>query len=78
MVGHPPDLEGDFGGVTGFAGVGLTGAVSGGLSLSKTSATLSGGGGIGVGAGAGLVGIFGNCKLIWKHHNCPSCSTPKK
>jgi RHS repeat-associated protein len=69
------DLQGDFAGATGFAGLGLTGAVSGGVSLSKTSATFNGGGGVGVGAGAGLIGVLGNCTLIWKHHNCPSCSS---
>lgn len=72
------DLEGNFGGMTGFAGVGLTGAVSGGASLSNTGATFSASGGVGVGAGAGLVGVLGNCTLIWKHHNCPACSSPKK
>lgn len=71
------DLQGDFGGVTAFAGVGLTGAVSGSASLSKTSATFTGGGGVGVGAGAGVVGIWGNCTLIWKYQNCPSCSSSK-
>jgi RHS repeat-associated protein len=71
------DLEGGFGGATGFAGAGLTGLVSGGVSLGNTAATFTGGGGLGVGAGAGLVGIGGNCTLILKHHKCPSCPSPK-
>lgn len=70
------DLEGGFGGVTGWAGAGITSAASG-ASLSNTTATFTGGGGLGVGSGAGVVGIFGDCKLIWKHHNCPTCSSGK-
>jgi hypothetical protein len=71
------DMQGDFGGVTAFAGAGLTGAASGSVSISKTNMTLSGGGGLGVGGGAGAVGILGKCTLIWKHHNCPSCPLKK-
>jgi hypothetical protein len=70
------ELEGAFGGVTGWAGAGIT-TTAGGASLSKTTATFTGGGGLGVGAGAGLVGIAGDCTLIWKHHNCPTCSKAK-
>jgi RHS repeat-associated protein len=71
------DLQGDFGGFTGFGGAGLTGSVSGGASLSKTTVTFTGSGGLGVGGGYGVVGVWGNCILIAKHHNCPSCPVLK-
>lgn len=71
------DMQGTFGAFTAFAGVGVTGAVSGSVSLSNTSMSIDASGGGGVGAGAGAVGIWGSCTLIWKHYPCPSCQSSK-
>jgi len=69
------DLEGGFGGVTAWAGAGLTKNAE--ASLSAKTATVSAGAGLGVGAGAGAVVVGGNCMLIWRHHNCPACTLGK-
>jgi RHS repeat-associated protein len=65
------DMEGVFGGVQGFAGVGANGAFGGGASVSNTGVTVFASGGLGGGAGAGVVGVGGTCTLVWKNHPCP-------
>jgi len=72
------DLQGGFFGAIGFGGVGVTGMYSGSATVGMTTATFTAGGGGGVGAGYGLVGVGGNCTLIWKYHNCPSCPKSQK
>ncbi|MGB0036984.1 MAG: RHS repeat-associated core domain-containing protein [Candidatus Acidiferrales bacterium] len=72
------DMQGGFGGATAFAGAGATGMYSASLTLGMTTATVTVGGGGGFGAGFGLVGIGGDCMLIWKRHSCPSCPKSKK
>ena len=69
------DLEGGFGGVTAWAGAGLTKNAE--ASLSQKTATVSAGAGLGVGAGAGAIVVGGDCMLIWKHHSCQGCTSEK-
>jgi RHS repeat-associated protein len=70
------ELQGGFGGITAWAGAGLT--KNGGASVSTTTGTFNAGAGLGVGAGAGVVAVGGDCILIWKHHNCPICPLAKR
>jgi hypothetical protein len=66
------DMQGTFGGLEGFAGVGLVGAAGVGASVSSTRATISAGGGLGVGAGGCVVGVAGDCTLVYRGQTLPN------
>jgi len=66
------DMQGTFGGVEAYAGAGASGSRGGSASVSSTSITLFAQYGVGGGGGGAVLGIVGDCTLIWKKHNCKS------
>ncbi len=74
------DMQGTFGGVEGFAGAGPGASKGGGATVSATGVTVFGQYGVGGGAGGGVIGIVGDCTLIWKKQDCKSapCQAQRK
>ena len=56
----------------------LAATANGSVSLSNTTATVTTGAGLGAGGGAGLVGVGGDCTLVWMRQSCPTRSSSKK